>query len=76
MKKETKNLINWSVLFLIAKPIAYVCIVTLLDAMQKYPDRQLMFALNCLLITLAVIYVYWNFGIALGKMIFKKKVKK
>lgn len=75
MKKETNDILNWSVAFILAKPIAYVCIVTLLDAMIKYPERQLIFALNCLLVAFGVIYVYFRFGIALLNILFKKKKK-
>lgn len=72
MKKQT-NFWEWAILVLISKPIAWVLIVFMINYMQEHPDMQTILLINCLLISLAVCYVYLKFGVMIGKMIFKKK---
>ncbi len=76
MKQEIKKFWEWAVLVLVSKPLAFVSIVIMLDYMQKHPEQQLQLSISCLLISLAVVYVYLKFGIMIANMIFKKKVIK
>jgi len=67
------NFWNWAVLALVSKPIAWVLIVFMINYMEVHPEQQTQLSISCLLIALAVCYVWFKFGIAFYKLIFKKR---